>query len=520
MATKLKKIPKQTKIICFIWFLSGCILAWTAGFCISLGWGTYYFNLETGMYLPTGIALCIIAFLVYLVFLFYPASCWKNVKRWPLDIVHIEVIIILSCLAGYFWEHSLYLCIRDSTLLHTFYIEMRHISVVCILFFLPTALLFLTGILLIIRRILLGTLKETSLIWAGIQKWKEATPFEKFLARKNVWSFLFILAGVGCCIWVAFEYRYTLYFSSIMLGSVIILATSIRALLRNHIYRDLGYLIQQIDEMAEGNLNTSIPIPETSELYPASQSLLAIRSNLKSILEKQMKSERMKIELITNVSHDLKTPLTSMIGYVELLKSEPLTNEARDYVEILSDKQEHLKQMIQDIFDLSKSTSGTAEFHLEELDMKKLLEQTLGDMEDAIQKSGMTIRETISETPLKMIGDGKKLYRVLQNLLDNALKYSMKGTRIFVSAKENNEKITVTIKNTAAYEMCFTPEEIMERFSRGDKSRNTEGHGLGLAIAESFVKNMGGELEISIDGDQFKTSLIFDILGNSTQHIH
>lgn len=520
MATKLKKIPKQTKIACFVWLLSGFVLAWTANLCFSFSLGQYYFDLEKNIYLLTGIGLCIITFLVYLVFLFYPAKCWQNMKKWPLDIIHIEIIVILSCLVGYFWEHSLYLCIRDSTLLDTFYIQMRHIPVVCILFFLPVALLFLTGVLLIIRRILLGTLKDTSFIWAGIQKWQRATPFEELLVRKNVWPFLFILIGIGCSIWVAFEYKYTLYFTSIMIGSIIILATSIKALLCNHIYKDLGYLLQQINEMAGGNLNTSIPIPETSELYPASQSLLAIRSNLKSILEKQMKSERMKIELITNVSHDLKTPLTSMIGYVELLKSEPLTNEARDYVEILSDKQEHLKQMIQDIFDLSKSTSGTAEFNLEELDMKKLLEQTLGDMEDAIQKSGMTIRETISEAPLKMIGDGKKLYRVLQNLLDNALKYSMKGTRIFVSAKENSGKITVTIKNTAAYEMCFTPEEIMERFSRGDKSRNTEGHGLGLAIAESFVKNMGGELEISIDGDQFKTTLIFDILGNSTQHIH
>ena len=227
----------------------------------------------------------------------------------------------------------------------------------------------------------------------------------------------------------------------------------------------------------------------------------------------------MKIELITNVSHDLKTPLTSMIGYVELLKTEPLSDEARDYVEILADKQEHLKRMIQDIFDLSKSTSGTAEFELEELDMKKLLEQTLGDMEDAIQKSGMVIRENIAETPLKFIGDGKKLYRVLQNLLDNALKYSMKGTRIFVSAEKKEQKVIVTIKNTASYEMAFTPEEIMERFSRGDKSRNTEGHGLGLAIAESFVKNMGGELTVHIDGDQFKTSLCFDLLGVSSEKI-
>ena len=173
---------------------------------------------------------------------------------------------------------------------------------------------------------------------------------------------------------------------------------------------------------------------------------------------------------------------------------------------------ESLKDMIQDIFDLSKSTSGTAELHLETLDMKKLLEQTLGDMEDAIKSSGMVIREAMPEMPLKFTGDGKKMYRVLQNLIGNALKYSLAGTRIYIIAERRASQVQVTIKNTAAYEMDFTSEEIMERFARGDKSRNTEGHGLGLAIAESFVKNMKGGLQVTVDGDQFKVQLTFPVV--------
>ena len=264
--------------------------------------------------------------------------------------------------------------------------------------------------------------------------------------------------------------------------------------------------------MADGNLSVRTSLGARSDLYPASCQLGEISESLQTILDKQMRAERMKIDLITNVSHDLKTPLTSMIGYVDLLKQEPLSDAAKDYVEVLSSRMESLKDMIQDIFDLSKSTSGTAELHLETLDMKKLLEQTLGDMEDAIKSSGMVIREALPEMPLKFTGDGKKMYRVLQNLIGNALKYSLAGTRIYIIAERRASQVQVTIKNTAAYEMDFTSEEIMERFARGDKSRNTEGHGLGLAIAESFVKNMKGGLQVTVDGDQFKVQLTFPVV--------
>lgn len=227
----------------------------------------------------------------------------------------------------------------------------------------------------------------------------------------------------------------------------------------------------------------------------------------------QKKSEQMKVDLITNVSHDLKTPLTSIIGYIDLLKKETeLSEAAKDYIEVLGNKSEHLKDMIQDLFEISKATSGTMETRWEELEMHKLLEQTLGDMEDAIIQSGREIRKEFEEKAMYFLGDGKYLYRVYQNLLENALKYSMEGTRIYMELYEEESQVVTVIKNIAGYEMKFNKEEMKERFVRGDESRTSEGNGLGLAIAESFTTMCQGDFQILIDGDLFKVILKFDLL--------
>lgn len=227
-------------------------------------------------------------------------------------------------------------------------------------------------------------------------------------------------------------------------------------------------------------------------------------------LEEQMKSERMKVALITNVSHDLKTPLTSIISYVDLLsKEENLTDSARDYVKILSEKSSRLSNMVSDLFDLAKSTSGNMPLDIESIDMKKLIEQTLADMEDKVEKSGLLMKVVLPEKPLFILADGKKLYRVFQNVIDNALKYSFKGTRVYITLEKRNGHAIAAIKNTAGYEMDFTADEILQRFNRGDKSRTTEGSGLGLSIAESFTQVCGGTLRVDIDGDLFKVTISF-----------
>ncbi|KAF5060142.1 Adaptive-response sensory-kinase SasA [anaerobic digester metagenome] len=237
-----------------------------------------------------------------------------------------------------------------------------------------------------------------------------------------------------------------------------------------------------------------------------------INKGFNESLGEQMKAERMKIALVTNVSHDLKTPLTSIISYVDLLsKEEDLSETVRDYVNVLSEKSNRLKNIVSDLFDLAKSTSGDIPLDMKSLDIKKLIEQTLGDMEDEIEKSNLQIKTKLPENSLNIYSDGKKLYRVFQNVIDNALKYALPGTRVYVELEEIDGKAVAKIKNTAGYEMEFTAEEILQRFSRGDKSRTTEGSGLGLSIAESFTNVCGGKFKVEIDGDLFKVQISFNL---------
>lgn len=279
--------------------------------------------------------------------------------------------------------------------------------------------------------------------------------------------------------------------------------------------RDLCKLVEQIEKISNGELSAVTDIAKESAYYDYSQKLTNIGSGMEKALEAQLKGERMKIDLITNVSHDLKTPLTSIIGYVDLLsRDETLSPEARDYVQILTKKTERLKNIIADLFELAKSTSGDIKINLEVMDMRRLIEQTLGDMEDQIKEAGFGIRFRCETENTQFLGDVNRMYRVVQNVLENALKYSLKGTRIFVNITEDADHIQLEVINTASYEMNFTEEEIMERFARAEKSRSSEGNGLGLSIADSFTKNCGGEFAVKIEGDQFKVTVKFQKITN------
>ena len=524
-AEKLKSVSVWAKTAFVLWLLGGAVAAFAAyrfiyqhnfyirWYSVSYSsplWATYALSLG----LLAGAAL---AAYLYLHFFRSRADGWKKLKVRALDQLNAELLLAAAILTGFLWVGELRSVVFQSESLAGFFVfyGLESLTLGCALLFFPLALLFLGCLILLIRRRLLGIWGDTSWICRLYRRWQKSTPFEKQLRTKYLLSFTLMAGGILLGI-VCFYLLSTWYGANelIILGLISEFLTFLAAAwaLNNRLYTDLGQLLGQIGAMAGGDLSVRASLDARSDLYPASCQLGEISESLQTILDKQMRAERMKIDLITNVSHDLKTPLTSMIGYVDLLKQEPLSDAAQDYVEVLSSRMESLKDMIQDIFDLSKSTSGTAELHLETLDMKKLLEQTLGDMEDAIKSSGMVIREAMPEMPLKFTGDGKKMYRVLQNLIGNALKYSLAGTRIYIIAERRASQVQVTIKNTAAYEMDFTSEEIMERFARGDKSRNTEGHGLGLAIAESFVKNMKGGLQVTVDGDQFQVQLTFPVV--------
>jgi len=265
-------------------------------------------------------------------------------------------------------------------------------------------------------------------------------------------------------------------------------------------------------------------------MYNAAQSLNEIQEGINKAVEARIRSERTKVELITNVSHDLKTPLTSIISYVDLLsKEDGLPEHVNDYIKVLQQKSDRLKTLISDLFDLSKATSGEINVNFEQIDLGKLVRQTLADLNDEIEQSGLTFKVNIPESPIFIMSDGKKLYRVFQNLISNALKYSLAGSRVYIDLIVGNRKdninrkdntdsvdapsqVTTIIKNIANYEMTFTKDEILERFTRGDKARSSEGSGLGLAIAQSFTQVCGGNFDIVIDGDMFKVILKFNLV--------
>ncbi|MDD4370551.1 MAG: HAMP domain-containing sensor histidine kinase [Anaerostipes sp.] len=279
-------------------------------------------------------------------------------------------------------------------------------------------------------------------------------------------------------------------------------------------------LVEQIDKIAEGNFDFESGVSNDSVYKSASGQLSRIGNGLEEALEKQMQDERMKIDLITNVSHDLKTPLTSIVGYTDLLlKDETLSPQARDYVMILSNKTARLQQLILDLFELAKASSGDVKVDFAMMNLRKLVEQVIVELSNRIEESKCRIVfEDYSKHSL-FLGDVNRMYRVVQNILENALKYSLEGTRIFINIRNIDKEIVLEVKNTASYEMNFTKEEIMERFARGDKARSNDGTGLGLSIADSFTKNCNGKMDVEIDGDQFKVIIRFLALMDDTDMV-
>lgn len=269
-------------------------------------------------------------------------------------------------------------------------------------------------------------------------------------------------------------------------------------------------ILEGSEEILSGNLNHTINEKGSGKLLRLASNINNMKIGFKKSIESQMKSERLKSELITNVSHDLKTPLTSIINYVDLLKREGLSKEEMEgYISILDRKTQRLKVLIEDLFEASKVASGAIELNIEKIDVAALLTQTLAEFDEKIKDSSLTFRVNGTNKKIYANLDGKKTWRVFDNLINNALKYSQENTRVYIDLIEYDNKVTLSVKNISSYEMDFNVEEIFERFKRGDKSRNTDGSGLGLAIAKSIVELQGGKLDIEIDGDLFKAIVKF-----------
>lgn len=285
---------------------------------------------------------------------------------------------------------------------------------------------------------------------------------------------------------------------------------------------DMNMLKKGAEELASGNTDYEIDTSHMMwEFKHHGENLNRIKDGIQVAVEDRMKSERMKTELITNVSHDIKTPLTSIISYVDLLKKEQLDNRtALEYVEVLDRQSARLKKLIQDLIDASKASTGNLNVHLEETNIRVLLEQAMGEFTEKMEKRGLRTVITYNTEPVTVMADGQHLWRIFQNIINNIEKYAQDNTRVYIDVDgeilqqddsgivKRNNMLKVTFKNISRDALNVSGDELMERFVRGDSSRNTEGSGLGLSIARSLAELQGGNLEIIVDGDLFKVVLL------------
>ncbi len=319
---------------------------------------------------------------------------------------------------------------------------------------------------------------------------------------------LIMLLGINFLALVIISFTFHLGRIFALIYSIVLFKYSIKVL------EKLRILNKTSEELSKGNFNTVLP-EDMGILSPFSKNLNMIKEGFQIAVDKEVKSQSMKTELISNVSHDLKTPLTSIITYIDLLKTNALDDETRaEYLDVLDKKSIRLKALIDDLFDISKANSGNIDLYLEKLDVVALLRQTLGELEEKILESGLIMRINLPEHKVICELDGRRTYRIFENIMSNIFKYSMPNSRVYIDGEEKEDSISLVFRNIAAYEMNFDSKDITDRFTRGDASRNTDGSGLGLAIARSLTELQKGSLSVSVDGDLFKLTVSFPKLEN------
>lgn len=328
-----------------------------------------------------------------------------------------------------------------------------------------------------------------------------------------VWQWLLTAAGMVLvfCLTAFLAFLADSYIRSVpffvLLFLVVILACAGIILYGGYCF---GTILKAAKEMAQGNLDQKV---NTKYLLAAfrdcGESINALSDAAMAAAQQQMKSDRMKTELIANVSHDIKTPLTAIISYVDLLQKPHSGEENTQYLEVLSRQCQRLKKLTEDLVEMSKATSGNIAAELTQVDACEAVRQALGEFSDKLEAAGLKVVLRHPEQPVTIWADGRLVWRVLSNLLSNAVKYAQPGTRLYVDVTQQKGRGLISLKNMSREQLNISADELMERFVRGDTSRHTEGSGLGLSIAKSLMESQNGSLELSVDGDLFKVTLVF-----------
>lgn len=441
-------------------------------------------------------------------FMIRKSSVWKNIElnraapafysKIPIDVRAGFLLITILILGDYITDFMYQLSYSS---LYSFVRELIHQTFWTVLFLVLT---------LIQGSWFLNTLKNKENLE---QEWKESLIYkakDAFLVRRTGVQMVILLGiafatGIGVSA-VLVENEAVIVFIPLFLivtvPAVIYLMTQIGKFNR---------IVRFTDQLVNGYYASDLPAKGNSTLSKLARNINSLKTGVKTSQQEQAKSERLKTELITNVSHDLRTPLTSIITYSELLKNPNLSEEERTgYLQIIDRKSKRLKVLIDDLFEASKMASGSIELVKDRADIVQLLQQSLAERDEAIKQSSLQFRVSMPDKCVAFV-DGQKLWRVFDNLIGNILNYSLENTRVYISVTTDRERVVITFKNVTKYELGDNTDEMFERFKRGDTSRHTEGSGLGLAISKSIVDLHGGTLDIDVDGDLFKAVVILDL---------
>ncbi|QLY80894.1 HAMP domain-containing sensor histidine kinase [Clostridium intestinale] len=358
-----------------------------------------------------------------------------------------------------------------------------------------------------------NVIKETSLLYKFYLLIKETFIIKSVggkIAIFSVATIVFIFDIMVTSVIINTNYIYNVMaFSVILLGGVyVFLYMGTVAYIGFKFVGGFNKIVLGAHKISQGDLNYQIEGSSIAVLDALVKDINNMRSGLGNAIQNEVKSERMKTELITNVSHDLKTPLTSIINYVDLIKKGDFTKEEiEDYIKIIDRKSQRLKVLIEDLFEASSAASGEMELNIEKLDIVALLKQSIAEFEEKIKISKLDFRINIPNEKVYVMVDGKRTWRIFENQISNILKYSLDNTRVYINLEESEDRIIIIFKNISAYEIDFNEDEITERFKRGDQSRHTEGSGLGLAISKGLTELQDGLFKIKVDGDLFKVEI-------------
>lgn len=388
------------------------------------------------------------------------------------------------------------------------------VIVTCLICGTYTMAWFLIGYLSLVRRIKAGTLWKNSLIrtvlkWIGKCSGK-LSDFARAFSRNTAEKIKVLLVG-GAFLFLQFLIIGCGFTGAGVFLIILLIVDAAAVIFIIRKADGLDLIMDGLKKISDGELQYKIKTDTlTGKQKVMAEYINNIGSGLDAAVENSLKKERMQTELITNVSHDLKTPLTSIINYVDLMKREnPTDPKIQEYLRILDEKSQRLKVLTEDVVEASKASTGNIKLEMNDIDFVEMVQQVIGEFEEKFQEKNLTMMVHFTDEPSIIYADGQRMWRVLENVFGNVVKYAMEGTRVYAEISNRNKKVTFSLKNISAQPLNISADELTERFIRGDVARNTEGSGLGLSIAKSLTELQGGEFKLYLDGDLFKVMITF-----------